>query len=89
MVHRLICFFAIARGIIIFYVIHFFMLCLLRPIFVRSLLRRFHSNQVPDEPLAMDSQTNPSYGIPPEEQRGEENVKGEMEQDIYGEHTPS
>ena len=32
---------------------------------------------------------NPSYGIPPEEQRGEENVKGEMEQDISGEHTPS
>ena len=32
---------------------------------------------------------NPCYGIPPEEQRGEENVKGEMEQDRSGEHTTS
>ena len=35
---------------------HFFMLCLPRPIFVPSLLRHFHSNQVPDAPLAKDSQ---------------------------------
>ena len=35
---------------------HFFMLCLLRPIVVRSLLRHFHSNQVPDAPLVKDSQ---------------------------------
>ena len=55
MVHRLICFFALVRGIIIFYISHFFMLCLLRPIFVRSLLRHFHSNQVSDTPLARDS----------------------------------
>ena len=34
---------------------HFFMLYLLRPIFVRSLLRHFHSNQVPAAPLAKDS----------------------------------
>ena len=33
----------------------FFMLCLLRPIFVRSLLIHFHSNQVPDAPLARNS----------------------------------
>ena len=32
---------------------------------------------------------NPSYGIPPEEQRSEKNVKCEMEQDRSGEHTPS
>ena len=31
----------------------------------------------------------PSYGVSPEEQRGEENVKGEMEPDISGDHTPS
>ena len=35
--------------------IQFFMSCLLRFIFVRSLLRHFHSNQVPDAPLAKDS----------------------------------
>ena len=32
-----------------------FSCCLLRPIFVRSLLSHFHSNQVPDAPLARDS----------------------------------
>ena len=31
---------------------------------------------------------NPGYDVPPEEQRGEENVNGEMEQNISGEHTP-
>ena len=31
----------------------------------------------------------PSYGVSPEEQRGEDNVKGEMEQDRYVVHTPS
>ena len=31
----------------------------------------------------------PSYGVPPEEQRSEENVKCDMEQDRSGEHTPS
>ena len=36
---------------------------------------------------ACQPRQNPSNGIPPEEQRGEENVKGEMEQDGSGEHT--
>ena len=30
---------------------------------------------------------NPCYGVPPEEQRAEENVKGEVEQDRSGEHS--
>ena len=34
---------------------HFFMLCLLRRNFVRSLLRHFHFNQVQDAPLTKDS----------------------------------
>ena len=54
MVHCLVCFFALARAIIILY-FQFFILSFLRPIFVRSLLRHFHSNQVPDAPLARDS----------------------------------
>ena len=55
MVHRLICFFALARGIIIFYVLPLLMLCFLQPIFVRSLLMHFHSKLVSDAPLARDS----------------------------------
>ena len=33
---------------------HFFVLCLLRPIFVLNLLSHFHFNQVPNAPLARD-----------------------------------
>ena len=55
MVPRLVCFFALTHGIIIFYTFPFFMLYLLRTIFVGRLLRPFHSNQVSDVPLAMDS----------------------------------
>ena len=40
-----------------------------------------------EESLSELTQYYPSYGVSPEEQRGEENVKGEMEQDIFGEHT--
>ena len=50
-----LCFLALARDIIMFYVLPLFMLRLLWPIFVRSLLRRFHSNQLQDPPLAKDS----------------------------------
>ena len=50
------------------------------------MLQRGHSG---DDQSACKPRQNPSYGIPPKEQRGEENVKGEMEHDISGEHTPS
>ena len=53
MFYGLICSFVLVCGIIKLYNT-FFMMCLLWSISVRSRLRHFHSNQVPDAPLARD-----------------------------------
>ena len=48
-------FFSLARGIIISYIFPLFHAVFAAAIFVRSLLRHIHSNQVSDAPLARDS----------------------------------
>ena len=51
----------------------------------RSELTQYYSSNN----FACKPRQNTSYGIPHEEQRGKENVEGEMEQDRSGEYTPS
>ena len=52
MIHRMVCFFTVAQGIIIVYIyIHVSILCLLHG-FVPSMLRHLDSDHVTDAPLA-------------------------------------